>query len=329
MSFSLKKIGCAIIGWDYQTLKECTETSQQQFRKYVSAVLIMMTLWGTIGYCFADKYMGISAVVGKIFVALVFVAIITCIERIIIMSRGSRLMTIARIFMALCMALIGACIFDQIIFSNDMEHTIQDNREQLVKSTVSERLSIFEADNNRMQHELDSLNNAQRLAQEKYAADPAKVIDAWKTVETPVVVNGVTVMQSKRVLTQEVIESPLKSEIDRNSQIINDLTQKLDKVRDDIKLVDDKVRNEIMSRPVGFLEELNATISVICTSWVTLTFYLLMMIFMLSLEFFVLTLKHGDEKCDYITLIHKLEEKRIADINARNGNVKECSIKMA
>lgn len=44
--------------------------------------------WGTIGFCFADRYVGIESLHGKILISLVFTTIIICIERFIILTVG-------------------------------------------------------------------------------------------------------------------------------------------------------------------------------------------------------------------------------------------------
>ena len=46
---TLANIGCFIIGWNKDILKECGEASYRQYRKLLSAISIMMVLWGTIG----------------------------------------------------------------------------------------------------------------------------------------------------------------------------------------------------------------------------------------------------------------------------------------
>ena len=57
---TIKNIGCFLIGWNNNILSECGEASQRQFRKLLSAICIMMLMWGTIGYCFADRYINIE-----------------------------------------------------------------------------------------------------------------------------------------------------------------------------------------------------------------------------------------------------------------------------
>ena len=99
---SLKEIGCSLIGWNPAILKECGEASQRQFRKLLSAICIMMVLWGTIGYCFAERYIGIESIPFKLLVVVAFMFIILCVERVIILTVGkARLMTVMRVMMAL------------------------------------------------------------------------------------------------------------------------------------------------------------------------------------------------------------------------------------
>ena len=134
----LKNIGCQLIGWDKNILKECSEASHRQFRKLISAICIMMVLWGTIGYCFADRYINIESCILKVCVSLAFMFIVLCVERVIILTVGkARLMTVMRVMLALCMAVLGSCIFDQIIFRNDIKQTIQDHREDVIKETIT------------------------------------------------------------------------------------------------------------------------------------------------------------------------------------------------
>ena len=84
----LTRIGCFLIGWKVNILKDCGEASHRTFKKLTSAITIMMILWGTIGYCFADRYINIESVYGKIAVSIAFMIIVLCIERIIILTVG-------------------------------------------------------------------------------------------------------------------------------------------------------------------------------------------------------------------------------------------------
>ena len=112
-------IGCFLIGWNKDILKDCGEASYRQYRKLLSAISIMMIMWGTIGYCFADRYINIESFALKVCISVAFMFIILCIERVIILNVGkARMMATMRFSMAICMAILGSCIFDQIIFRN-------------------------------------------------------------------------------------------------------------------------------------------------------------------------------------------------------------------
>ena len=69
---TLTNIGCFLIGWDKNILSECGEASHRQFRKLISALSIMLILWGTIGYCFADRYINLDSCLLKVCVSLIF-----------------------------------------------------------------------------------------------------------------------------------------------------------------------------------------------------------------------------------------------------------------
>ena len=77
---TLMNIGCLLIGWDKNILSECGEASHRQFRKLISALSIMLILWGTIGYCFADRYINLDSCLLKICVSLVFMFIVLSVE---------------------------------------------------------------------------------------------------------------------------------------------------------------------------------------------------------------------------------------------------------
>ena len=73
----LRNIGCLLIGWDKNILKECGEASKRQYRKLLSAICIMMILWGTIGYCFADRYINIDNLFFKLLISSILRCFIT------------------------------------------------------------------------------------------------------------------------------------------------------------------------------------------------------------------------------------------------------------
>ena len=303
---TLYNIGCALIGWDKNILKECGEASHRQFRKLISAICIMMVLWGTIGYCFADRYINIESLVLKICIALMFMLIVLCVERVIILTVGkARLMTVMRVMLALCMAFLGACIFDQIIFQNDIQQTIHDRREDVIQETTAKRLMVFNSDIQRITHDLDSLSKSTITLGEELAKHPTIKSVNVSTIEQAIGVDENGNPKKVRNRSTEIVNipNPLTGQLNANNEQIQLYQNQLEQLRQDKKEIAGKVTDEIHSRPVGFIEELEATLKVVSNSWISLVFYIVLFCFLTFLELFVLTIKMGESKCDYDLIV--------------------------
>lgn len=311
---TLSNIGCFLIGWNKNILKECGEASYRQFRKLLSAICIMMVLWGTIGYCFADRYINIESCLLKICVALAFMLIVLCVERVIILTVGkARMMSFMRVLLALCMAILGSCIFDQIIFRNDIQQAIQEHREDIIKVTITKRLSIYDSDIQRITHEMDSLSKATIVLGEELQKRPTIQGTNVNTQEQVVGVdeNG----RPKKVKVQSVntvtMANPLAEQLKANNDQIQIYSNQLEQLRQDKKDIAQKTTEEVSQRAPGFIEELEATLKVVSQSWISLAFYVILFCFLTFLELFVLTIKMGENKCDYELIVeHQLSLKK-------------------
>ena len=302
---TLSDMGCLLIGWDKDILKECGEASHRQYRKLISAICIMMVLWGTIGYCFADRYINIESTTLKIGVSLMFMLIVLCVERVIILTVGkARMMTLMRVMLALCMAFLGACIFDQIIFRNDIQQAIQEHREDVIKETVAKRLSIYESDIQRITHDMDSLSKATIALGEELQRRPT-IKGTNVTTQTHVVMGEDGTPQ--KIKTQSVntvtMANPLAEQLKANNEQIQIYSNQLEQLRLDKKDIALKTTAEVSNREPGFIEELEATLKVVSKSPVSLAFYIVLFCFLTFLELFVLTIKMGDTKCDYDLIV--------------------------
>ena len=311
---TIKDFGCFLIGWNKDILKECGEASQRQFRKLLSAICIMMVLWGTIGYCFADRYINIESCVLKLSVSLAFMFIVLCVERVIILTVGkARVMSTMRVMLALCMAFLGACIFDQIIFRNDIQQEIQEQREDVIKETIAKRLSIYESDIQRITHDMDSLGKATLALNEELKKNPTIEMTDVSTNRTNVGKdeNGNPIIKTSTIVNKKKMPNPLAEQLKANNEQIQVYIDQLEQLRQDKKDIADKVTKEIKARALGFIEELEATLAVVSNSWISLVFYVILFLFLTFLELFVLTIKMGDNKCDYDLIVeHQLSLKK-------------------
>ena len=299
-------IGCSLIGWDRNILKECGEASHRQFRKLISAICIMMVLWGTIGYCFADRYITIESCMLKCCVSLAFMFIVLCVERVIILTVGkARLMSFMRVLLALCMAVLGSCIFDQIIFRNDIQQAIQEHREDVIQEIIDKRLSIFESDIQRITHDMDSLSKATILLGEELQKRPT--ITGTNVFTQEQVVGVDEDGKPKKVRTQSVTKvtmaNPLAEQLKANNEQIQIYANQLEQLRQDKKDIAKTTTDEVSQRAPGFIEELEATLKVVSQSPISLAFYIILFCFLAFLELFVLTIKMGENKCDYELIV--------------------------
>ena len=311
---TLRNMGCFLIGWDKDILNECGEASYRQFRKLISAICIMMVLWGTIGYCFADRYINIESCALKICVSIAFMFIVLCVERVIILTVGKAcLMSFMRVLLALCMAVLGSCIFDQIIFRNDIQQAIQEHREEVISVTINKRLAIYNSDIQRVTQEMDSLGKATIALNEELQQRP--VIKGTNVSTQEQVVGLDEKGNPRKVRTQTVntvtLANPLAEQLKANNDQIQIYSTQLEQFRQDKKEVAEKVREEINQRAAGFIEELEATLKVVSQSKVSLAFYVILFCFLTFLELFVLTIKMGENKCDYELIVeNKLSMKK-------------------
>lgn len=303
---TLRNIGCSLIGWDKNILNECGEASYRQYRKLLSAISIMMILWGTIGYCFADRYINIESCTLKIGVSLAFMFIVLCVERVIILTVGkARLMSVMRVLLALCMAVLGSCIFDQMIFHNDIQQAIQEHREDVIGATITKRLAIYDSDILRITTDMDSLSKVTIALNEELQKRPVIKGTNISTQEQVVGVdeNGKPQKVKTQIVNTVTLANPLAEQLKANNDQIQIYSTQLEQLRQDKKEVAEKVREEMNQRAPGFIEELEATLKVVSQSKVSLAFYIILFCFLTFLELFVLTIKMGENKCDYELIV--------------------------
>lgn len=311
----IKTIGCTLIGWDKGLLNQCSEASQRQFYKLTSAVTIMMILWGTIGYCFAENYMNMTSLLAKCAISLAFLVIILCIERVIILTVGkARLMGLIRILLALVMAALGSTIFDQMIFRNDIQSELDimrlDRVDALVKNStqeLDEEINNLTVELRKLKQEFDSLNI-------EYQSKPIikNVIVDKKVVPNGSDENGNPKTKIVVETSTIVVENPIKGQIDELSKTKDTISvRKNERINEKIH-VREVAQEKIDAQPKGFIEELMATVNVVSRSGWTIGFYCIMFAFLMLLETFVVSIKLADTKCDYDLIVeHQLKVKEI------------------
>ena len=309
----LTKMGCSIIGWNYKILRECGEASFRALKRYISAIVILAVIWGTIGYCFADRYIGIESVFAKICVAAVFITIIVCIERFIILHVGNLGFTgVMRFVLALLMAVLGSTIFDQIIFKNDVEVKMKEIRDEQINTAIPIRMKYLDEDIAKTTYIIDSLGRENIRLYGELSKRPTIAVSDVNTTSRQVGVDslGNAIMQKTTTVNRRNVENPLNAQVKANENALQLYQEQIEQFQKEKMNVAQVVRQEYENAQTGFLEELKALFSVILEDWVAAGFYIFLFLFMMSLEMLVVTSKSGDTKCDYDLIVeHQLKIK--------------------
>ena len=328
-----RKLGCALIGWKPEILKECGEASVKMYKKLLSAICIMSMLWGTIGYVFAGRYIGIESWWGRAIVAFAFIVIIVSIERIIILQIGHNKWVYSfRMVLAICMALLGSFIFDQVIFKNDLESAIKMNREEnTIPKIAASRKQTLETTINEYNSKIDSLG---KVNTDLYAEIDRKPFSRVPTLDKKQQVTGIDsvgkpIITTTTSISEQLIENPKKALVKANQQLIDRYHNELEVYNQKLQDVDNEVRSEYLDSnnpnyvSIGFMEELDVSIDVIFKSWITIVFWVILFIFMMMLELFVVSIKMG-ETCDYDLIVrHQLHMKELQLKNAERIATKD------
>lgn len=304
------EIGCYITGWNIKILDSCTESSRKQLKKYSSAILILIILWAFIGYSFAERYVR-APWWGCIITSIIFVVIIIQIERQIILTVGKNVtLKVFRVLIAIIMAVIGSAILDQIIFKEDIEKKMIEIVDRQVNEQLPNRLTIIDLKLKELQNDIDSLDKRNLELYSEISKRPTiNTISSSTTYLKVAQSDGSFKTEPQLTLSNTPIANPKTKEAEVNSQHLEILRKQQENYTQNKLDAEKSLRDELKSKQ-GFLEELNAIIEILIEKPVALFFYLILFLFLMFLELFVLASKFGDQKCDYDLIIeYQLDQK--------------------
>lgn len=308
------KFGCKLTGWSSSVLAQCSEASKTQLSKYTSALLILMIVWSITGFCFAQRYIGLP-VWGCILVSLVFITIVVMIERQILLAlHPTKKLVVFRFVIAIIMAIVGSTIFDQTMFGKDIDKQMADTIELQTQTLTQKRVSNIDSKLLAFQEEKDSLDKVNSELQAGINAHPWIVQKSVTNSQDRLVVNGKIKVVNNPSVTTNQVANPKQSVVSANNEKIKQIVlQEMDLNKKRLTVEED-TRKECQAN-VGFLEELEAMVSIVTTRKVAGAFYLIFFMLLMSLELFVVTSKMGDQECDYEMAIKGAEKVKMAQFN--------------
>lgn len=314
------KLGCKLTGWSSSVLSQCSEASKTQLSKYTSALLILMIVWSITGFCFAQRYIGLP-IWGCILVSLVFVTIVVMIERQILLAlHPTKKLAVFRLVIAIIMAIVGSSIFDQTMFGKDIDKQMADTIELQTADLTQKRVSNIDSKLMAFQIEKDSLNKVNSELQADVNAHPWIIQKSVTNSQDRLVVNGKIKVVNNPSVTTNQVANPKQIAIAANNEKIKQIVLQENDLNKKKLTVEEDTRKECQAN-VGFLEELEAMVSIVTTRTVAGIFYVIFFLLLMSLELFVVTSKMGDEECDYELAIKGAERVKMAQFNSAFSKV--------
>mgnify|MGYP000784341893 FL=1 len=316
------KLGCKLTGWNSSVLSQCSEASKSQLNKYTSALLILMIVWSITGFCFAQRYIGLP-IWGCALVAMVFVTIVIMIERQILLAiHPTKKLTSFRIVIAIIMAIVGSTIFDQTMFGKDIDKQMADTIELQTAALTQKRVGIIDGKLTAINAEKDSLDKLNAILQANINANPWIIQRSVTNSQEKLVVDGRIKTVNNPSVTTKQVANPKQDVVNANNEKIKQLVEQEKEWSKKKLTVEEDTRKECKAN-VGFLEELEAMVSIITNRWVARAFYVIFFLLLMSLELFVVISKMGDNECDYEMAIKGAERVRMAQFNTAFGRVNE------
>ena len=310
---TLTKIECFIVGWKPKILENCKEASYATLKKYVAAIAILSIVWGIIGWCFADNYLGIQSWYGKTITSIFFITIIVFIERYIILSHSSiKLLAFFRILLAFLMAVLGSTIFDQIVFKNDIKVQMKEIRTEQINIEIPKRTIIIDNQLVEISKMIDSISAINNALYGELMKTPVIIVPEVTTTrrQTGRDDAGRPIYENDRTITQRSVPNPKTEQAQQNDVLLNKYREQVKSLNANKLNIADDVRTEYEQASTGFLEELGALYTLLTKNGFVLAFYIFLFLFLMCLELLVLTTK-GSNKCDYELLIDfQLETKK-------------------
>lgn len=314
------KLGCKLTGWSSSVLSQCSEASKTQLSKYTSALLILMIVWSITGFCFAQRYIGLP-IWGCILVSLVFVTIVVMIERQILLAlHPTKKLATFRLVIAIIMAIVGSSIFDQTMFGKDIDKQMADTIELQTADLTQKRVSNIDSKLMAFQIEKDSLNKVNSELQADVNVHPWIIQKSVTNSQDRLVVNGKIKVVNNPSVTTNQVANPKQIAIAANNEKIKQIVLQENDLNKKKLTIEEDTRKECQAN-VGFLEELEAMVSIVTTRTVAGIFYVIFFLLLMSLELFVVTSKMGDEECDYELAIKGAERVKMAQFNSAFSKV--------
>lgn len=315
------KLGCFLTGFNYQLLNTCSEAAKGKIKQYLAGLFIISILWFLVGFSFAHRYLNVSTP-ASIVTACTLAFIVIQIERQIILANSSNRVVVSfRITLALVMSIIGSLILDQIIYSDDLE-----KRKTMIVGEEANQITItqskqLESTKRGLNTTLAELKLKEQKLTDELNRRPLIEVKSVSTT-TKQIPKGFDKKQAAesaefspiKTTNESQIVNPAFEDKKRVSQQIANINNKISEIEDEKINLYETIKKQLEGNR-GFLDELSLMIGILRDSRIALIVYILVFIFLLSLELLVVFTKVYGQKTDLEKLLEYQIHTRILTIN--------------
>lgn len=320
------KLGCFLTGYNYKIVKNCSEASAKHIKKVTSALIIIMIIWGFIGYTFSSIYLcqndEESSTLFSVCAAIVMIVIILQIERQIILNIGiNNKIVVFRTIIAVIMAILGSVIIDQIIFKVDIENKKQEHIIDKVDKLLDSKVKEYNEKIAEIDSSIFKINKEIKECQIDVDKKPEIKSTSWVTKKVPRQVKKTVIVNDieKEILVDTLLYERTYSTIKKPNpkyKRIEDLENQIQSFREDKDIIYENkinVRKDLEKEFLeksAFLDELIIMKKLLWPFNVATFVWILWFGFFVCIELFVLMCK-GKEKTDYDEIIeHQRDTKK-------------------
>ena len=305
------KLGCFITGYSYTLIRNSSEASRKTVKKFLSAILLIGTIWFAVGYLFVSRYFDANWAV-SLFAGIIMVIAVIQIERQIILASNLQWWgVLLRFLLGALMAVIGATVIDQVMFKDDVERYKTDTADAVVERRVAQKMEVY---NSRLKEIDEALIKA---VQERDALilDVAKrpYIKSYKTKTNTARDTAGEITSTNRQVESFQTENPnIRLLAKKDLQIESYETGRND-IADKKSSIYSDERDRFLEEPEGFLTELKSLFEILRSSNIAKAFYIMWFVLLVLIEMLVLAAKGGSGSTDYERLI-----QHQSDVNKRS-----------
>lgn len=294
-----------LIGENPEYTKTFQPASKRKIILYANCLMIPVILW------FINSYLLVSHVLKGGFIPAIITAflagfIIFLIERSILMSNGGKAIYAFRILLGFIIASLGSISMDEVIFKNDIDNQVATYRQTEIENATKKIESDF----------LSQISIQQSIVHQKDSEWKSSLNEAKKEAD------GTGGSRQKLVGKIALLKMNVASKLESDYNTEN---QKLKLINDNLvaAIIIAKEKAEADFNGNALLMRIRALFELISKDIFMLIIYILVTLFLFSLEFLVVIIKAGSKA----SIDEDLENAREALLRAKTKKTLDRSYK--